>query len=68
MRGKRDYKELTDKVAKIDKGAARYMREQAPALKDFVYDGELINCFTWNYTPQGYDYWGNIYDKLNEDM
>ena len=68
MYGKRSYEALTDRVAKIDKGAARYMRTQAPALKDFVYDSDLICCFVWGDTPQGHDFWEDINDKLNEGM
>lgn len=69
MHGKRDYKELTAKVSKIDKSAAKYMREQAPKeLRDFVYCGELNSSFIWGDTPQGHDFWENIYDKLNEGM
>ena len=69
MNDKSYYEALMAKVAKIDKGAARYMRKHAPNLKDFVYDRELVCCFVWDDTPQGHDFWENIYDKLNgEDM
>ena len=67
MYGKRSYEALTDRVAKIDKGAARYMRKHAPDLKDFVYDSELVCCFYWADTPQGHDFWENIYNKLKEE-
>lgn len=69
MNGKVYYEALTAKVFKIDKSAARYMREQAPKeLRDFVYCGELNSSFIWGDTPQGHNFWENIYDKLQEGM
>ena len=69
MHGKSYYEALTDRVAKIDKGAARYMRKHAPHdLNCFCYYGELNGCFVWCDTPQGHDFWENIYDKLNGGM
>lgn len=65
MYGKRYYKALTDRVAKINKGAARYMRKHAPSkLKSFSYSGYLNGCFYWAETPQGHDFWEDINDKL----
>lgn len=70
MHGKSYYEALTDRVAKIDKGAARYMRKHAPStLRSFTYNGYLAGCFVWSDTPQGHDFWEDINDKLNnEDM
>lgn len=68
MHGRSYYEALTDRVAKINKGAARYMRTRAHLLKSFTYDGELSGCFYWAETPQGRTYWENINDKLNGDM
>ena len=69
MHDKSSYEALMAKVAKIDKGAARYMRKHAPnKLKSFTYDGYLSGCFYWAETPQGHDFWENINDKLYEDM
>ena len=69
MHGKSYYEALTARVSKIDKSAARYMRKHAPQeLKGFSYYGELNGCFVWFETPQGHDYWENIYYKLKENM
>lgn len=68
MNDKSYYEALIDRVVKIDKGAAIYMREHAPDLIGFVYDRELVCCFIWECTPQGYDFWKHINDKLNEVM
>jgi len=68
MHGKSYYKTLTAKVAKINEGAARYMRKGAKELKSFSYDDKLDGCFVWDDTPQGHDFWEDIYDKLKEDM
>lgn len=69
MYDKKFYKELTNRVAKIDKGAARYMRKHAPKeLLSFTYEGALTSCFVWSDTPQGHGFWENVYDKLRGDM
>ena len=26
----------------------------------------IYNCFIWNNTPQGYDYWREIFDRFEE--
>lgn len=64
MYGKSYYEVLIDKVAKIDKDASDYLRKAPYELKCFRYHGKLNSCFVWYDTPQGHDYWENIYKKL----
>ena len=64
MYGKSYYEALTDRVEKIDKDAAEYLRKAPNELKCFRYYGKLNCCFVWADTPQGHTYWENIYKKL----
>lgn len=64
MLGKNAYIELTAMVSKINKGAARYMRKHAPNLKCFSYTDELNGCFVWYDTPQGHNFWEEIWWKV----
>jgi len=67
MHGKQYYLELVKKVSKINKGAARYMRKRAPKeVSSFAYYGELNGCFIWCDTPQGHDFWEDIWRRLEQ--
>ena len=55
---------LLKKVDKIDLSAGRYMRTKARKLTSFIEAGQLIQCFIFDDTPQGYDYWLDIHMKL----
>ena len=61
---KQNYEELCKRVEAFDKDAAEYMRNEAPKLGDFEYDGFLYCCFVFRDTPQGLKYWINISDQL----
>ena len=63
------YDELCTLVGTIDKDAEQYMRTEAKELDSFAADDDedtIENVFAWHETPQGYDYWHCIYEKLGE--
>lgn len=59
------YEELCKRVEKIDKNAAEYMRGDARKLVSFMETDDILRCFAWKDTIQGFDYWFNICNKLN---
>ena len=61
----KEYLELVGEVQKIDPNAAVYMLTEAKKLDDFIYNRSLYNVFTWADTPQGWEYWSDIYEKLD---
>ena len=64
MSDKTDYDGLCRRVERIDRGAADYLRNEAPSLAGFEYDKCLSACFVWDETPQGHDFWVTISGKL----
>lgn len=62
-----DYYGLIDRVAKIDIQAAMYLRYDAQNLELFGHDGDISHVMYWADTPQGFDYWADIADKLSGD-
>ena len=58
------YLKLVNKVKKVDKEAAKYLREEAPKLKDFGLGKNLSWCFIWEDTPQGHKYWQRVEEAL----
>jgi len=66
----KDYYETIGKVSKIDISAAQYLRDIACLEQDiekFDYDADISQCFYWYDTPQGFDFWENIYERLNDE-
>ena len=61
-----DYIELIDRVRKIDGEAADYLETEAKELRDFKESDQLTECFYWDESEQGFDYWDEIADKLGE--
>ncbi len=59
------YRELCDRVAELDKAAAKYLRGAAKKLSTFIYCGSLPGCFIWRDTPQGALYWTDLNLELN---
>lgn len=58
-------KELIDKVEKINPEAAEYLRTEVPKLPSFnAGRKDLITLFLWNDSPQGREYWNNIWKQL----
>jgi hypothetical protein len=57
------YYAMIGEVAKIDMAAAHYLRNDALELPDFSYAENVGQCFMWDDTPQGIDYWSNIYNQ-----
>ena len=58
-------KTIIKEVGKIDKDAARYLRGDAQKLSSFNREGWLGSVMIWSGTPQGYQYWADLNDKLN---
>lgn len=55
---------LIERVREIDWYAAKFLEDNCSKFDD---DTDcLIECFGWADTPQGYDYWYDIADKLGE--
>lgn len=44
--------------------AAEFIENCAPGLGTFKWEPQLIDMFAWNETPQGYDYWEEIWWDL----
>ena len=69
MRGKNGYLEyylLCDKVRDIDYDAYIYMLAEATKLEYFELGCDLWGCFIFDKTPQGFDYWYSINQKLHK--
>jgi|LGOV01.1.fsa_nt_gb hypothetical protein len=59
------YVKLVAQVKVLDPDAATYLMVEAPTADiDFDYTGSLIEAFDWDRTPQGIQYWDNIYESL----
>lgn len=56
---------LVDKVEAISPEAAEYLRGEAKNLSCFCPSGDLAEAFTWQCSPQGPEFWAEIYEKLN---
>ena len=59
------FDQLVKEVGKIDKDGARYLRGDAQKLSSFNREGWLGSVMIWSGTPQGYQYWADLNDKLN---
>jgi len=59
-----DYRKLVQAVKKINKPAALYLKNAAPNLPHFEYDGDLRRAFTWSYSPAGLEFWCPVYRQL----
>ena len=60
----RNYINLAYRVSYVNCSAAKYMLMEAPKLRDFSYDADLMCCFTWDETPQGHAFWSNIHKSI----
>lgn len=60
------YAQLVLNVASIDAEAAIFLRTDALKLPHFGLHGFLDQCFVWDETPQGYEYWYNIAKQLHQ--
>lgn len=61
-----DYVGLIKKVWEINEEAAVKMTEPSKAIfPHFSYSGDLSECFVWNLTSEGYDYWHSIFDIIH---
>lgn len=58
--------DVIDAVREIDSDAADYLENEAPKLDTWFSDNDdhLDFMFTWADTPQGHDYWENIFIEL----
>ncbi len=66
----KDYAELIERVAEIDRDAAAWMLFEAPMSKEieFRYHKNLLYAFTWKKTPQGETVWKNLYIEITNDV
>ena len=55
------YNLLVERVREFDASAATFLQFQACMLPSFRYHSRLVHCFYWASTPQGEDYWLEIY-------
>lgn len=62
-------KSQLEKIRKIDAEAAEYIENEViPRYGGFDYlkpGNSLLSHFIWSLTPQGRDYWFDIWEKLN---
>jgi len=74
------YQDLEPKVKELEAAIDRLMKEEKEDKlpRDFNRDYtlkflknnscyDLQEAFSWGSTPQGYDYWKNIYNSLNNN-
>lgn len=55
---------LIERVREIDWYAAKFLEDNCSKFDE---DCEmLLECFDWEYTPQGHDYWEDLSKKLGE--
>lgn len=66
----KEFRDLIDRVAKIDVEAAKYLETEVHKLPSFhrpVYtECTLPRLFIWDSSPQGRRYWLEINEKLEE--
>jgi len=61
-----EYIELIEKVWEINEEAAIKMTEPSEAIfPHFSYSGDLSECFMWDRTSEGHDYWYSIFDIIH---
>lgn len=60
----KNFEKLCEKVQDIDPQAYHWLRMYAPQRSDFAYSGYLAECFTWENTAQGQDYWYKLWSEL----
>lgn len=64
MKFTKEYKRLVNRVRAIDPAASCWMMNHAPTIYGFEQDAALYFCFTWEWTPQGHEYWSKISRNL----
>lgn len=64
------FSKLVQEVSIIDSEAARILSDEIPLDKNvnFIHDGDLSFSFIWESSPQGFDYWDDIYTKLGKEL
>lgn len=61
-----EYIELIKKVWEINEEAAIKMTEPSEEIFPyFSYSGDLSECFMWDRTSEGDNYWYSIFDIIN---
>lgn len=58
---------LIEKVSSVDSEAAQWLVENCARLRYFVPSDNLVECFSWEDTPQGFEFWRSIAVDI-EDM
>lgn len=61
-----DFVELIKKIWVINEEAARKLtKADGYTFPSFSYSGDLSECFMWDRTSEGHDYWYGIFDIIN---
>jgi hypothetical protein len=61
-----NFVELIKKIWEINEEAAIKMTEPSEAIfPHFSYSGDLSECFMWDRTSEGHDYWYSIFDIIH---
>lgn len=55
---------LIERVREIDWYAAKFLEDNCSKIEDDC--SEVIECFDWESTPQGHNYWYDLSKKLGE--
>jgi hypothetical protein len=59
------HKALVAKVRKVNREAANWIRDEAHKIKMFnAHTDDLKESFTWYFSPQGRNYWKDIFEKI----
>lgn len=58
------HEELIQQVEAIDPEAAEYLRTEARELESFTECAVLNGVFIWDDSPQGHDYWNDLYTQV----
>ena len=58
------HKSLVAKVRKVNREAANWLRDEAPKMDSFIPTSSLSYAFEWDASPQGDEYWSNIFKKV----
>lgn len=67
-----EYRQLINRITKIDRKAAIWLMRKAPLCNmrsrdiNLAYSNKLLCVMYWSATPQGHKYWSNISEQLGE--
>lgn len=60
-----DYHKMVQRVLAVDEAAAKYLLDKdIKTIGGYKRSGDLESCFLFGDSPQGFEYWSNIYKKI----